>query len=332
MNSITTKFLSQAKLPFVIEPTDKNITFSQFLDLIQTENSFFKENLLKYGGLLFRNFPVENAKDFAAVIKKMQTGDFVKYIGGDSPRRIIHEGVYTSTETPPSMHLPLHNELSYVKHFPSHIYFFCEVPPLANGETVVSDARKIYKALDKEVMASFLEKGVRYVSCYPSKNDIMHKLIKSHKSWVNVFETEDKMEVERKCRENDISFVWNKNDWLQISQVRPAALDHPDTHERVWFNQAHHFDLNRKFLGWWRYLGTKLVYCRKHTLLHDVFYGDNSRIPRDHLYHIMDVLEQESIYFPWQKGDVLVLDNILAMHGRAAFRGKRRILTAMTGK
>ena len=331
MSDITTKFITKEKLPLVIEPVNAKITFPEFLDLLQKNNEFFKKSLLQYGGILFRNFPIHNEHDFGAAIKGLQTGNFINYIGGDSPRNKIIDGIYTSTEAPPSIKLPLHNELSYVKNYPKHIYFYCDIPPVANGETIVADARKIFQAIDKDVKARFIEKGLRYVSCYPYKSAFMNFVNKSHKSWINVFETEDKKEVERKCYENEIAYKWNQNDWLQISQVCPSVIAHPQTQEEVWFNQAHHFDFNPKFLGWKNYLGAKLLYCRKHTLLHDVSFADNTKIPRKDFYHILDVLDEHSIYFPWAKGDMLVLDNILAMHGRATFTGKRRVLTAMTG-
>jgi alpha-ketoglutarate-dependent taurine dioxygenase len=35
------------------------------------------------------------------------------------------------------------------------------------------------------------------------------------------------------------------------------------------------------------------------------------------------------VEFPWQKGDVVLLDNILSLHARNAFTGPRKILTAM---
>ncbi len=331
MGKFTTKFITSAALPLVIEPVDRNMQLLEFLNLLDRENAFFKYNLLKYGGILLRNFPVQNAQEFTAVIKKLRTGHSIDYIGGDSPRNKITDSVYTSTEAPPSMKLPLHNELSYVKKYPSHIYFYCDTPPVANGETIISDSRKIYQSIDPDVRNRFIEKGLRYISRYPCKKDFMQTITKKHKSWIHVFETENKQEVERKCLENDISFQWNKNDWLEISQVRPSVISHPLTQEKVWFNQAHHFDFNPKFLGLGRYLGAKLFYCRKHTLLHEVFYADGTKIPRHDLYHVMDVMDENTVYFPWQKGDVLVLDNVLAMHGRAPFAGKRRILTSMTG-
>jgi alpha-ketoglutarate-dependent taurine dioxygenase len=133
------------------------------------------------------------------------------------------------------------------------------------------------------------------------------------------------------CRENDFSFKWNRNNWLQISQTRPAVMAHPETQEKVWFNQVHLYDFNPKLMGIGRYIGAKLFYCQKHTKLHEVFFADHSEIPRSDIYHIMDVLDANTVSFPWQKGDLLVLDNVLAMHGRAPFTGKRRILTAMCG-
>jgi alpha-ketoglutarate-dependent taurine dioxygenase len=334
MDSVKTKFITSEKLPLVIEPTDKNMSLQEMLSLLNNNNQYFKQNLLKYGGILLRNFPIKSVEDFSSVIKNMKTGNFLDYIGGDSPRTKIADGVYTSTEAPPSIKIPLHNELSFVKKYPSHIYFYCDTPPQEKGETIIADSRKIYNAVNPDVKKRFIDKKLRYVSCYFYKSEVMNllnKLQNSHKSWTTVFETDKKPEVEQKCRENEFGYKWNKNDWIQINQVRPATMAHHETKEMVWFNQAHLFDFNPRLLGVWRYIGAKLFYCQKHTRLHEVYHADDSKIKRDDLYHILDVLDANTVYFPWQKGDILVLDNVLAMHGRETFTGKRRILTAMTG-
>lgn len=334
MEDIVTKFITKENYPLVIEPANKNIPFEDFLGILKANNAFFRQNLLQQGALLLRNFPVNNEDDFGAVITTLGLGKYLDYIGGDSPRNKIKDGIYTSTEAPPSIKIPLHNELSFVKNYPKHIYFYCHVAPQKGGETIIADARKVYHSVDKQVRKRFIERGLRYVSCYYHKSKVMellNKFQRSHKPWKDVFETEDKHDVELKCLANEFFFKWNQNDWLQISQVRPATISHPVTHEDVWFNQAHLFDFNPKLLGWWRYIGAKLFYIRKHMRLHEVFFADLGKIPREDLYHVMDVLDANTVYFPWQKGDVLVLDNVLAMHGRSTFSGKRRILTAMTG-
>lgn len=335
MDGLEKKFINKDNLPLVITPTQKKpITFNEFIQLVEKNKDELKKDLLKYGGLLFRNFPVSNADEFASFIKHFGLGKFLDYIGGDSPRDKINDGVYTSTEAPPSVKIPLHNELSFVKNYPKHIYFYCHVPPQEKGETIIADSRKIYQSVDEAVKRNFIEKGLKYVSCYYYKSNLMNlvnKMQRSHKSWIHVFETENKKDVERLCYENEFEYKWNQNDWIQISQKRPAAITHPETNEMVWFNQAHLYDFNPKLLGWWRYAAAKAFYIRKHMRLHEIYYADSSKIPRDELYHVLDVLDENTIYSPWQKGDVLVLDNVLAMHGRATFKGKRRVLTAMTG-
>lgn len=334
MDGFTTKFLNQGKLPLVIEPSNKNIQLHEFLDLLSSQKKFFRDNLLKYGGLLFRGFPIKTEDEFTALMNRLELGKFLDYIGGDSPRTKVKDGVYTSTEAPPSIKIPLHNELSFVKNYPKYICFYCVTPSPVGGATILGDSRKIYQAIDKDVKDRFMKRGLKYVSAYYHKSPLMefiNKLQNSHKSWTQVFETDNKQEVSKKCQENDFDLKWNKDDWLQISQTRPAVIIHPESQEHVWFNQVHLFDFNPKLLGMWRYVGAKLVYCRKHTRLHEVFFADNTKIPREDIYHIMDVLDANTVSFPWHKGDVVVLDNVLAMHGRATFSGKRRILTSMCG-
>lgn len=334
MGSFSTRFLNDKKLPLLVEPAGQTLNAAQLPSFLEENREEFHRQLLKYGGLLFRNFPVGNEHDFSNFIKGLGTGRFIDYIGGDSPRNKITEGIYTSTEAPPSMKIPLHNELSFVKNYPKHIYFYCHVAPQEKGETTVADARKIYQSIDAGVKKRFVDRGLKYVSCYYHKSQLMamlNKLQRSHKSWIDVFETHDPKDVEKKCRENEFEFKWNQDGWLQISQTRPAVMPHSTTGEMIWFNQAHLYDFNPKLLGWMRYIGAKLFYVRKHMRLHEVFFADGSSIPREDFYHILEQLEANTIYFPWQRGDVLVLDNVLAMHGRATFTGKRRILTAMTG-
>ncbi len=80
----------------------------------------------------------------------------------------------------------------------------------------------------------------------------------------------------------------------------------------------------------WRWVGAQLFYLRPHTRLHEVSHADGSPIRRDDIYHVMDVLDRNTVAFPWQRGDFLALDNVLSMHGRATFHSPRRILCAMT--
>jgi alpha-ketoglutarate-dependent taurine dioxygenase len=322
----------QETLPLVVSPK-RPTTREGFLEALGAHASTLKARLLEHGGVLFRGFPLEGAADFQAAIDTLQTGSSVNYIGGDSPRTKVTGAVYTSTEAPAAVKIPLHNELSFVRHYPKHIFFYCDVAPDEKGETILGDARRIYRSIDSSVRDRFMQRGLKYVSCYYGRSWVMNlvnSLQPSHKSWRDVFETDDPIEVERLCKEHDFDFSWHDSRWIRISQTRPAAMTHPETKEWVWFSQAHLYDFNPRLLGAWRWVAAKLFYARPHTRLHEVFHSDGARIDRADLYHIMDTLDRNTIAFPWRRGDMLVLDNVLAMHGRATFTGKRRILAAMT--
>ena len=53
-------------------------------------------------------------------------------------------------------------------------------------------------------------------------------------------------------------------------------------------------------------------------VLDPVFMGDCQRI-----------MEEICVAIPWQKGDVMLLDNRTVMHSRRTFEGPRRILAAL---
>jgi len=317
-------------LPLVLRPKGEANPKS-LPEAIVDHGDSIRRQLLEHGGVLFRGFPVRSATDFQAVIDALGLGHALDYIGGDSPRRKVTASVYTSTEAPRSIKIPLHNELSFVRRHPKHIFFFCDVAPSDRGETIVADARRVYRALDPAVRERFVERGLKYVSSYYGRSKVMDLVNPSHKSWRQVFETDDRARVEELCREHEFDFEWQGDNWIRISQTRPAVATHPETGETVWFCQTHLYDFNPRLLGLWRWVGAKIFYARPHTRLHEVFHADGSPISRADLYHVLDALDACTVSFPWKQGDVLVLDNVLSMHGRAPFTGERRILAAMTG-
>jgi len=72
-----------------------------------------------------------------------------------------------------------------------------------------------------------------------------------------------------------------------------------------------------------------LAHFKEDELPRNAFYGDGSPIEDSVLNEIRKVYAETAITFSWQKGDVLLLDNVLASHGRERFSGPRSILVAM---
>ena len=279
--------------------------------------------LLAGGALLLRGWGLTGVDQFRAFVSAFSgSAEAFGYAGGASPRAAIDRetGVYTSTEYPPELTLSLHNELSYADRYPSRLYFFCVTAPGSGGETTLGDSRRILAGIDRQVLDEFRTRQIRYV-----RN--LSPQVGSGYSWQEAFETEDRRTAEARCAEIGAAFEWD-NGFLRISQVRPATIHHPRTGEEVWFNQADGF--HPSALDTDTYGALLDLAGSEDRLRLNVFYGDGSPIDRAALEHIRTVIGRETLPHSWREGDILVLDNLLAAHGRMPFSGPRKIVLAMT--
>jgi alpha-ketoglutarate-dependent taurine dioxygenase len=147
-------------------------------------------------------------------------------------------------------------------------------------------------------------------------------------SWQQALETDDPAEAEARCRAIGAEAEWRPGGLLRISQVRPATAVHPETGEEVWFNQADGF--HPSALGAAAYAEQLALCGSEENFRLSSSYGDGGPIEPAALAHIRDVLEAQTVPHRWRAGDILVLDNLLAAHGRAPFSGPRKIAVAMT--
>lgn len=286
-----------------------------------------EESVQRCGAVLIRGFAITSATEFRAVCAAIRP-DLRNYAGGDSPRTGVADQVYTSTEYPAHLEVYLHNELSYAGWSPDRLFFCCLIPSETGGETHLADGREILGALDPAVRGRFEARGVTYLQHLWDASGVPG----IGKSWQETFETGDRAAVERYLDGAGMRFDWTRLG-LRTAADHPAILNHPVTGERCWHNQADQ---------WHRGIpGVKVSFGRSgtggydahtagvETLGNHVTYGDGSEIDVEDLMHVRSVSHTCEAKFSWQAGDVLVIDNVLAMHGRKPFTGPRRVLAAM---
>jgi alpha-ketoglutarate-dependent taurine dioxygenase len=334
-DGFTEDFFDERRLPLVLQPNDsRSANVDRLVDLVTAERDDLRARLLCEGAILFRGFAVDGASAFGRVVDALDQTERLPYVGGDSPRtRVGGANIYTSTECPAHVTMPMHHEMSYLASFPRHLFFHCEIAAERGGETPLADARAIYRALHVDTRARFEARGVRYVCTYSGTSPLLallNRFAKIGKSWREAFETDDRTEAERRCAELGIEWRWMPGERLQTITDRPATLVHPETGEHVWFNQAHAFRMTPRAIGAVSYTLARLPVLRRDTWTHHALHADGSEIDGRDLDHVLDVLADHRVSFSWRAGDVLVADNLLVMHGRNAFHGPRRILVAMT--
>ena len=121
-------------------------------------------------------------------------------------------------------------------------------------------------------------------------------------------------------------FRWDASGDLHLWQIKPVFIRHPVTGERTWFNQAYnHNNTHEKAMP--RFMGTNIP---NEKMPRNTLYGDGSEIEPEVLQHLRAEAWACAVGFKWQKGDLLVLDNLAVVHGRLGFTGDRKILVYLT--
>lgn len=309
---IETGFLSSGQpIPLVIKPVVEGLDITQWA---QNNQTLLKNLLLQHGALLLRGFKVKTAEKLNQFVQASSDGKLLKYIDRTSPRTTVKGKIYTSTIYPAEYPIMLHHELTYAVNYPLKIYFCCTKAAEAGGETPIADGRKVYQKIDSEIVQAFQAKKWMLVRNY---NDGLGL------PWQEVFQTEERAAVEDYCKKNTIEFIWKSGDRLQTRQIRAAVHNHYQTGEPIWFNHAaffHYTNLNADLRAEFNV----------EDLPYNTYYGDGSAIAPETISHINQVYQQEKIMFPWQEGDIMMLDNMAVAHGRQPYKGEREILAAMS--
>lgn len=300
-------------LPLVVEPTISGVDLAGWIAIAR---DVVEAQLLKHGGMLFRNFATHTVAEFERVIKAV-VPELLEYRERSSPRSQVGGNIYTSTDYPADQSIFLHNENSYQHSWPLKIFFFCVVPAQQGGETPIADVRRVLAQIEPAIRERFERKQVMYVRNFSEGLGL---------PWQTVFQTDDRAEVEAYCRNAGIIVEWLHDQGLRTRQVRPAIVAHPRTNEPLWFNHATFFHVSTLAAP---IRDALLSQMHEEDLPCNSYYGDGTPIEPAVLDALRAAYAQATVAFPWRQGDLLMLDNMLVAHARAPFVGPRKVVVGM---
>ena len=308
------------KLPYIL--SSEALEAKDVYEILADRTSEIDRHLTECGAILIRGFGVDSAEKFQRCIDRMSVRAS-SYVDGNSPRTKISGSIYTSTEYPAEFRISLHNELSYSHSWPSRLYFCCVVAPQSGGSTSIADSRAILRRISAPTRRLFEEKGITYVrNLHGGVGTIIGK------SWQKTFETDSRADVEAYCRAGNIKYDWNTDGGLRLIQVGPATARHPQTGDEVWFNQLEQFHPSSNPPEVYEALSA--IYESPLDMPQYACFGDGQPVSDDVLAEVRAAMAAESIEFPWESGDLMIVDNMLTAHGRSPFVGQRKILVSMS--
>lgn len=311
---VRTSYLENTdKFPLVIEPAFDGIDVVSWLS---SATEYVNQQLNLHGAILLRGFKLDSSERFEQLARTLSP-QLLDYRERSSPRSEITQGVYTSTDYPADQYIHFHNEQSYARSWPMKIWFYCERPALEGGATLIADGRKVLATLDPDVVQRFLEKKVMYVRNYGDGFGL---------TWQTAFQTTSRHQVESYCRNGGLECEWKSGERLRTRQIFKTIEQHPRTKELAWFEHTAFFHVSSMAPAIRESL---LAEFKEEDLPSNTYYGDGSRIEESTLDQIREAYRQNAVAFPWQQGDALLIDNMLASHGRQPFVGPRRVLVAM---
>ncbi|KAM3693595.1 hypothetical protein ACJW31_08G179500 [Castanea mollissima] len=287
-------------MPLVLRPPEPNKgDLESLLFALKENKDWFEQMIINNSAVLLRGYNVEKAEDFLEIFG----WEDIHYVG-PAPRTHVYKRVRTANEGPLSEFIYYHHEMVLIKECPKKVILFCEIPPPEVTERMLEEFPEAVEEIE--------EKGLKYTFTALSKNDTSSM---RGRGWEDTFGTCIK-------KLSLSSFVMMANalgmdlEWLPNGAAQATLSPRSLTKvfdgrkgRRMWFNTV---------------VGMR---GKEHS---SAMMADGTELPEHVVKRCEEIIEEESIQFKWEKGDVLFFDNMALLHGRRPSLPPRRVLVATT--
>ncbi|MBS0204314.1 MAG: TauD/TfdA family dioxygenase [Planctomycetes bacterium] len=305
--------------PLVIECRTPAADLASVLDWLKSQSAEWDKLASEHGAILFRGFPVVTAQDFDQFVSSFDWPNFAYEDSLSNAVRINRTPkVFTANEAPSTVAIFLHHELAQTPEYPSHLFFFCELPAESGGATPICRSDILWERLAQacpQFARDCEQKGLRYSNVMPGEVDLKSGM---GRTWQSTLKSRTRDEAESRLRQIGYEWTWLPDDCLRVTTpILPAVRRL--TGDRVsFFNQ-----LIAAFQGW---------KDDRNDPSRAITFGDGAPLDREAVNVATRLGDELSFDIPWQRGDVALVDNFVTMHGRRTFVGPRKVLASLINK
>lgn len=292
----------------------------QTIRSLQSQGGVLTKKLAEHGTLLFRGLPINNAEEFSKFAHAFSYKPH-EIIGIVVDRPLLAPNVAPANESPKEVLIYNHNESPQVPHAPEYIFFYSHKAPDKGGETPISSSLELFYRAQQEIpefVAELAEKGIlskvtyKTGAQYKGGSTLKQAFGKEIQNGDDEATKRTKIEAQilRYGRGKHTTWEWIE-DGLVLTHRLPAIRTQPHTNLPTLFTGLAAYHKNSQING-----------ARKNPTLQ--LFGDGTPIPDKYLAHLSKITDEIRVLHKWQRGDVLVYDNVIAQHGRQPWEGEQK--------
>ncbi|HVX10473.1 MAG TPA: TauD/TfdA family dioxygenase [Pirellulales bacterium] len=302
--------------PLVLECRSPAATPAETTSWLAAHCTQLGEQAARHGAILFRGFPLATADDFDAFVAAFGWPNFPYDESLSNAVRLNRTPrVFTANEAPPSVAIYLHHEMAQTPIYPSKLFFFCEQPAEQGGATPLCRSDILWRRLTDRLpdfANDCLHKGVRYSNVMPSANDASSGM---GRSWQSTLRSETQDQAEARLRALGYQWEWQDDGCLRATTPVLAAVRTLADGRKTFFNQ-----LIAASRGW---------KDSRNDPARSITFGDGTPLDGGAALVAAEMADDMSFDLAWQRGDVVLVDNYVTMHGRRTFSGVRKVLASL---
>ncbi|TWT93023.1 TauD/TfdA family dioxygenase [Neorhodopirellula pilleata] len=270
----------------------------------------------RHGAVAFRDFPTKTVDAFDDFIQGLGLENFPYDRSLSNAVRINRTPrVFSANEAPPDVRIFFHHEMAQTPLYPRYILFFCEIAAAEGGATPLCRSDILFKRLTERCpkFASDCEsKGLQYTNVMPDSDDPNSGM---GRSWQKTLGVDSRDAAQARLDELNYSYQWLDNGCLRATTPPLPAVMEVSPGVKTFFNQ-----LIAAYCGW---------KDERNDPSDAIRHGDGSRLDRDGVAVAIELSEELAYDHQWQVGDIVLLDNTVAMHARRPFVGTRKVLASL---